>query len=727
MRYCCIRQHDITDCGAACIATIAKQNGYNISIAKIRELAGTDKIGTNALGLIQAAEQIGFEAKGVKGDKTALLENVPVPCIAHVIVNDSVLHYVVIQKIKKNYIILSDPARGVVKVTLQDFFGEHSVGKSAYKYHWTGVLIFLRNKEQLNNNTVANGTLSKFLRLLYPQKGLLIHIFVASILFTVLGIIGAFYFKELIDVILPESLENTLLVFSVGMIILSIFKVILHAFRAQFLLYLSQKLDVSLLLGYYNHVIDLPIRFFESRKVGEIVSRFIDAGKVRDAISGATLTIMIDSVLALAGGIILFLQNNSLFFIAFFMVILYACIVIIFNKKYSEINIEQMENNSQLTSYMVESLSGIETIKAFSAEKMVKNESEKGFVKLLRSIFNLSFVSNIQSSLKLSVELIGGVLILWIGGIRVIEGTMSLGDLITFNSLLVYFLDPIKNIINLQPQLQTAIVAAKRLGEILELEIEKTDMEDRKILPTCLNGNIKLSDVSFRYGTRKIVIDNVNMEIKKGSKVAFVGESGSGKTTIAKLLLHFYSPSQGSIYINDINLEDINLSALRDRIAYVPQETFLLNDTIYNNLTLGMKEVTSEEVITAAKFADAHEFINELPFRYETKLTENGSNLSGGQRQRLAIARALLKQPDILILDEATSNLDSIAEQSISDTIGQFSNNITIIIIAHRLSTIKHCDKIFVFNKGKLIEAGNHQELIKNNFYYSEMVSRQLL
>ncbi len=727
MKYYCVKQHDITDCGAACLATICKQNGYKIGITKIREVAGTDKQGTNAYGVIKAAEQLGFSAKGVKGNKEAFFSEIPLPCIAHVIVDGNLLHYVVIHKITKKQVVVADPGEGIVKLKPEEFFGEiHEEGKPP-KYQWSGILVLLVKNETFKKGDETKGLFNRFFYLLMPQKKLILHIFVASMIYTILGIIGAFYFKELIDSVLTDGLRKTLMTLSIGIILLNVFKVILNAFRSHLLLYLSQKLDIALLFGYYKHVIELPMNFFGTRKVGEIISRFNDAGKVRDAISGATLTIMIDTIMAVAGAIILYMQNGRLFGITVIIVVLYGVIVLCFHNWYEKLNRRQMEDNAQLTSYMVESLNGIQTVKAYNAERKANRETEIKFVRLLRSVFDLTWVSNFQGSLKAFVELTGGIIILWVGGVSVINGEMTIGALITFNSLLAYFLDPIKNLINLQPMMQTAVVAADRLGEILDLEAEKTEMEYRKLSPESLAGEIVIKNLDFRYGTRKLVLEGINLKISKGQKVAFVGESGSGKTTLSKLLLHLYKPEKGDILINGNNIEDIRLETLRERIAYIPQETFLFSGSIFENLTLGLDDATMDDIIEASKLAQAHDFINELPLRYETRLEENGSNLSGGQRQRLAIARAMMKKPDILILDEATSNLDAITERALDRTIHEFAKDMTTIFIAHRLSTVKNCDKIYVMDKGKIVEEGTHKELIALGGRYAYLVKQQSL
>lgn len=386
MKYYCIKQHDITDCAAACLATVCKQYGKSISIAKIREAARTDKEGTNAYGLVQSAESIGFTAKAVKGDSDALLSEFPLPAIAHIMTSDGLLHYVVIHKITKKQIIIADPAKGIGKCSFEDFCEA-----------WTGILVLLVPENNFDKSKETKGLFERFWRLLLPQKRLIFDVFLASVIITILGITVAFYFQIVIDDILTATLEKTLHVLSIAVILLNIFAVLLSAMRNQLLLYLAQKLDIALLLGYYEHVLKLPMNFFGTRKTGEIISRFQDATSIRDALSNVTLTVMLDSVMAVVGGIMLYLKSHKLFFVAALILLIYAALVFVFNKPYRKANRRQMEDNAQLTSYLVESLNGIQTVKSFNGEAWVQTETEFKFVRLLKSIFSLSTMENLQT------------------------------------------------------------------------------------------------------------------------------------------------------------------------------------------------------------------------------------------------------------------------------------------------------------------------------------------
>ncbi len=712
-KYYCIKQHDIQDCGPACIATIAKQYGLKMPVSKIREVAGTDLEGTSVYGVVQAAQKLGFSTKAARVEKKEeIFDNLPKPLIAHVVIDNALLHFVVVHKITKKCILVADPGRGMMKYKPEDFFKI-----------WDDVLIFLTPTAKFEKGDKTKGLFQRFWGLIKVQKGLLVNIFIASILITALGIAGSFYYKFLIDDILPNSLGANLHSLSIAMLVLLICKVITEFFRKILYIYMAQNIDVPLLLGYYNHVIKLPMNFFGTRKVGEIISRFNDGDKIRNAISSVTLTLMIDILMAVVGGIILYLQNVKLFFTCFVPIVLYLSLVFGFKNKLKKVNREVMEDDASLTSYLVESLEGIETVKAFNGENLVKIKTENEFLKFMKSCFKHSMTYNVQETLMSVVSGGFSIVLLWFGGSLVLKGEISIGELISFNALLAYFIEPVARLINLQPQLQQAIVASDRLGEILDLELEKCSEEDIK--PKTLLGSITLEKVNFAYGLRDDVLHDINIDIKPGEKVALVGESGSGKTTIAKLLMGFYPVKEGKIYLNNYDINNINKEALRSRISYISQDSFFFSGTIKENLEFACDGVTHEEMVDACKKAQIHDYIESQPMRYKTPLEEKGSNLSGGQRQRLSIARALIRKPEILIMDEATSNLDSITERAIQNTLDECIENVTTIIIAHRLSTIKKCSKIYVMDKGKIIEEGSHKEILNKKGYYYKLWSEQ--
>ncbi|MCX7748519.1 MAG: peptidase domain-containing ABC transporter [Clostridia bacterium] len=716
-RYVCVRQHDIADCGAACLATVFKHYGLTMSVTKIREMSGTDREGTNAYGMVKAAKAMGFIAKGVRLIKDDFTNDIKLPAIAHVVLEKSRLHYVVVFAVSETHVLVADPAKGIINLTREDFFKI-----------WTGGMILLEPGEEFKKGDYTHPLFLSFFRLILPLKKKLMVVFASSLLYTALGILGSFYVGFLFDRVLGNGEGDKLHYISLGFLILLLLQIILLYIRSVLLAKISLLMDRSLMMQYYRHVLKLPMGFFDTRKVGEIISRFMDAGKIRDAISGATLTLMVDTLMALAGGIILYLQSARLFFISLIIVVIYGVIVALFNKPIREINHVQMENNAKLTSYLVESLEGMETVKAFHAEAFFQRNTESKLDKLIQSVLKGTKTGALLGALTSGVSGTGTLVLLWLGTSVILSGKMTSGELLSFNALLIYFLAPIKNLIDLQSTIQTALVASKRLGEILELEQEKANEgPDEKISPASLYGRVEIRNLTFRYGAKRPVLRNINISIDAGEKVAIVGESGSGKTTLAKLLMKLYLPEEGEIVIADKGIEEIPISILRKEIAFVSQQSFLFAGTIKENLIIGDEQITEDKMIEASLMAQAHSFIDEFPLKYETYLEENGSNLSGGQKQRLAIARAILRDPNILILDEATSNLDSVTEGALENTMKRLNGRVTLIVIAHRLRTIMHCDKIFVLDKGEVAEWGTHQTLMEQRGLYYNMWKMQVL
>lgn len=725
-----IKQTDPKDCGPVCMAMISNYYGYSVSVTRLREYGGTDLQGTNIAGLMKIAGKLGFNARGVRAEDPSALNEIPIPSIAHVITKDGFAHFVIIEEVRNNIVTVVDPAKGRRTEKIEEFC-----------QYWTGVLVLIEKNKYFKKGDESIKFLPMMWSVLKPNKNLIVAIFIASLFLNLFGFLGTFYFKFLVDDIVPNQLLTSLHTISLGILFMYVLQNVLTFARNHLILYFGMRTDFSLMLGYYKHVLSLPMNFFETRKVGEILSRFMDASKIRDAIASAAVTSLIDIVMIIVGSIILYIQNSTLFLITLLTIPIYVTLAYVFSKPYNRYNEEQMESNAKLNSYLVESISGIQTIRAYQAEDEIFVKAESYFIKLMKKIFKLGMYTNAQSSIKGFLDLAVSLFILWIGSTYVIRGEMTLGDLLTFNALVIYFLGPIERFIELQPKIQSATIATKRLGEILELKSESEAQTGTNRYQCtvahyplyCLHSEMK--DVSFGYGNRGNVLENINIKFYPGQHIAFVGESGSGKSTLAKLLVRFYQPNEGEIKIDSHRIEAIKDEYLRSRISYVTQDTFFFSGTILENLLYGIDFVNNmEDVVKACEYAEIHEFIDSLPQKYETVLEENGKNLSGGQLQRLSIAKALLKKPSILILDEATSALDSITEQKIIKRLktidfetGFKDEKPTIIMIAHRLSTIKHADQIFVLKDKKIVETGKHEELICNEGEYYELWKNQMI
>lgn len=745
VHYPFIQQHDEKDCGSACLSMISEFYGLKLPIAKYRDLIKVDSQGSNIYGLVTGADKIGFDTNALEGTIEELLNGISnneiqFPFIARIVNEQMFEHFVVVYEIRKETIIIGDPAKNKIS----------KISVTKFATQWQGQIVTFSPNQNFESKDERKGTFKKFFNFIILQKKLLIFIFVFSVFISAINISGAVIFEYILSDSFEmtygglegiqiedhehenetafegtlEKIESKLeIVFAsiktvcITIIIMYILRAVLQILRGYLLAVTVKQVDIPLTMKYYNHLIDLPLDAHETRKTGEFMSRFYDISKIRDAISTTALTIMLDTIMAIACGALLCYINLKLFFITLAIMIIYTIIMYIFKKPIKTVNYELMEDEAQFTSYLKESIDGIETVKTYQYENVVKEKSKKLYEKFVNKNVKGTLIYNFQEAIIFAVESIGVVILLWVGTYLCINNVISIADLFTFYYLIGYFLDPVSNLINLQPELQTAIVAGERLNDILDASIEQENLGKMEI--KSLYGDIKFEDVDFRYGNRNLVLEHISMTFSKGKKIAIVGESGCGKTTLAKLLLSFYYPENGTITIDKNNISEYTISSIRRRIAYISQDTFLFADTIYNNLKFGNENVTDKEIKNLCKMCNADEFIERLPLKYDTMVEENGSNLSGGQKQRIAIVRALLKKPDVLIMDEATSNLDTITEDCIKRTIESISDQMTCIIIAHRIHTIRSCDYIYVMNKGKIVEQGTHQSLLEENGLYS--------
>ena len=494
--------------------------------------------------------------------------------------------------------------------------------------------------------------------------------------------------------------------------------------RQWILMHLSIKIDIPLMLGYFEHIYKLPMKFFASRKTGDITTRFSDAFTIKDIFTNIALSLIMDISMALITGVILFQMNPKLFAIIVMMTIISIVLVFIFKQPYKKINEEQMQQSSILNSEIIEGLRAVETIKGNANEDIELESIEREYIKSLRISYKEGMLSNVQSTISSVISGAGNLVMLYVGIMQVINNSLTLGSYMAFMTLAGYFMDPIGNLVSLQLSIQEANISMKRLSEIMDYEREQQSERQYQEI-TQIDGDIKLNHVTFGYGNRKPALDDVSFTIEKGQKVALVGASGSGKSTIAKLLLKYYEPQSGDITIDGMDISEYRNDDIRRAVSYVPQNIELFSKSIYDNIRVTRQSATLDEVREAAKAADAHEFIKRLPMQYYTYLEEAGNGLSGGEKQRIALARAFLKENQFYIMDESTSNLDFATENIIFDMIYNKFRKKTMLIIAHRLATVKNCDKIIVMDKGKIIEQGTHKELLEKKGQYYRLWEMQ--
>lgn len=707
-----IKQHDSTDCGPACIAMVASFFHKFCTVGSLRELSKTDLYGTSIKGMVDAANAIGLEAIPVIGKPEDIKPSLEVPFIAHVskqLSGHEFKHYVVVKKIYKKRILIYDPSVGKKFISYEKFL-----------QHWTKYVLVIRNKDSsiIKQNHFV---LLSFFPLIKPHIHDLVVTFLASLLLSFFGIISSLYFKYLIDDVLIAKSLNTLNTISIGILIITFLQVSITLIRTLLLLKISVKIDNRLILSYIKHILNLPISFFESRKTGEILSRIDDIQKIRVILSDTIISIILDSLMVVFVGIFLLIQAPSFLLIILITILITSSISFLFSSFFSKKYKQFMEEKSDLNSFLVELVSGIHTIKSLNAIKEIFNNFERKQIKLASTGFSVEKKRELFKFFNSLLLFWTNNIIFWVGSSLILKDILTLGELIAYSSLLSLVITPLQSLIFIQPLIQESKVAAERIKEVFDIKTE-TNNDYTYIENEKLSGNIIAKNISFRYGNRKLILHNINFQIYEGQCVAFVGASGCGKSTLIKLLLKFYAPLEGDILFDECNLQDISPTWLRKRISYVPQDIYLFADTISNNISLGKKDITLKEIVRVSQKTKANAFIEELPNRYNTEVSERGNSFSGGEKQRIAIARALLSDSDIYIFDEPTSNLDVVTELKINDIIKELHDRKkTIIIITHKLSTLINCDKIFVMEKGKIIENGTHLELLENNGLYKKM------
>ena len=708
-----VKQRDITDCGAACLASIAAYYKITLPVARIRQMAGTDKKGTNILGLVEAAEKMGFLAKGVRGEWDSLFK-IPKPAIAHVIVHDILHHFVVLSGTTDKYIEIMDPSDGAF----------HRITHDEFKKQWTGVLVLIAPGEKFSVRNEKVSTRLRFYRLIKPNRSILLQSLTGALVFSVLGLSMSLYVGKLVDNVLPGGNLSLLNLLGVFMVIIIIVRLLLSFFQTLFILKTGQKIDATLILGYYQHLLKLPQTFFDNMRTGEIISRIGDAVKIRMFVNDVSINLVLNIFIVAVSFVLMFTFFRELALIMSLVVPFYGVIYFISNRLNRKIQRRVMEKGADLESQLVESLSSAGTIKAFGLEDYSNIKTEARFVSLLEVIYKSGLNGIFSASSTNLISQLITILVLWAGSVFAISLKMTPGELLSFYSVVGYFTGPVTSLIGFNRTFQDAMIAADRLFEIFDLEIE--DESNKIELKSEMIDDIRFENVGFRYGTRVEVFSSLNLTIRKGEITAVAGESGSGKTTLISLLQNLYPLQSGHIRIGPHDIRHFTNQSLRHIISVVPQKIDLFAGNVLDNIAIGEFNPDIARVAEVCDKLGMSELIEQLPNGFNTYLGEKGAALSGGQQQRIALARAFYRNPEILILDEATSSLDSMSETFVRNALEIFrKTNKTVIVIAHRLSTISLAQRIVVLEKGKIVQDGPFAELAVTDGHFRKMWMHQ--
>ena len=711
-RYPFFAQQSASDCGAACLVMIGRYWGKQFSVNRLRDIANVDRNGASLRGLSAAAESIGFTTRPVKASLDKLAEQ-QLPAIVHW----EGKHYIVVYEVTRSRVIVCDPAIGQRQLTYAEF-----------KKGWTGYVLLLKPTALLKAAKEASQPFWQFFELVKPHWLILLEVLIASILIQIFGLITPLFTQLLLDRVIVQRSDLSLLTIGLGLLIFGLFRVAITGLRQYLLARTASRVDLALIVGFISHTFRLPLNFFENRYVGDIISRVQENRKIQRFLTGESLSISLDlfTVFIYVGLMLWYSWKMAL--LTLVIVPPFVLLALIATPLLPKVSRETFGAYSEETGYLIQSLTGIRTVKSMAVEQTVRWHWEDLFGKSLKTMLSGQTINNILQVFSLGIQTIVTTALLWFGAWLVIQNELTIGQLVAFNMLLGNVITPFQRLMVLWNELQEVVIAMERINDAIDAEPEE-DLQNqtRQSLPD-LRGHIRFDKVTFRYHSESDTntLENLSFEVKPGQMVAMVGRSGSGQTTIYKLILGLYPPREGKVLIDGYDVTSLSLRSLRRHIGVVDQDSFLFGSTIRENISVGHPEASLEDIIEAAKLAGAHDFIKEMPMGYETQIGEGGGMLSGGQRQRLAIARALLGNPRLLILDEATSHLDAESERIIQNNLNKIMQNRTTFVIAHRLSTVRNADLILVLDRGILVESGTHDQLMAKRGQYFYLNQQQL-
>ncbi|MEA5529564.1 peptidase domain-containing ABC transporter [Dolichospermum sp. UHCC 0684] len=703
MKYQFVKQHSEEDCGAACLAAIAKYYGQTFTISHIREAVGTGQFGTTLLGLKRGAEILGFNANPVKTSPEILdkINEAPLPAIIHWQGN----HWVILYGKKGKKFLIADPAVGMRYLSKEDI-----------KAAWTDWLLLLVEPDPLRffaQKQDKEGGFWRFFRRVWIYRGILFQALPLNLVLGLLSLTSPFLLQILTDDVLVRGDIKLLTTVAIAVVVMNIISTSLSFVQSNLIAHFAQRMQLGLVLEFGRQILRLPLTYYETRRSGEVVSRLRDIDQINQLIAQVVVGLPSQFFIAIISLGFMFFYSWKLTFVALVISVVMTTSTFIFQPTLQQKTNELLVTEAETQGVLVETFKGALTLKTTASRRQFWDELQNRFNRLARLTFQTMQIGIINNTFSGFVSGIGGVVLLWFGGYLVINPAenISVGQLLAFNSMNGNFISLISTVINFVDEFTRAKTATRRLTEVIDATPEEEDNSKKPFVEISSNADIICTNLTFHYPGRIDLLEDFSLTIPGGKNIALIGKSGCGKSTLAKLISSLYQLQSGNIQIGIYNLQDLSLECLRQQIVLVPQDAHFWNRSIIDNFRLGAPYVSFEQIVQACKISGADEFISKLPETYQTILGEFGANISGGQRQRLAIARAIVTDPAILILDESTGGLDPVSEAQVLDQLFQHRQGKTTILITHRPKVINRADWIVLIDQGRLKLVGSLEDL----------------
>ena len=682
---CIVLQDGFKECGSACLLSIIRYYGGNVSMERILELTKTGKDGTNFHNMSLAGLELGMMSKGYFIDNINDLDNIEKPFISQIVINNY-HHFVVVYKINGEKITIMDPAKGMENISISEFLKI-----------FTGYILIMEPIKKLPIYNDNNYLLNTIKEIIICNKKIIINLILLTLITTIFMCLYSYHFKIIIDKVIDTNKLNLLIVVIIFAFV-EVIKLVSEFLRNNLLLYLEQKIDLSIITNTINKIISLPYSYYKNRTTGEIITRVNDLFYVKNAISKIIVNIFLDIILVISAFIILFSINKTMTVYLIFVVIIYLILFRVFKNSIKQMTNKIQEDSATVNSSLVETISGYDTVKGLNLENAFKNKINKQYLNMINDNLIMSRINNYQEFLRDLFEGIIVLLVMYLGATYIMDKSLTIGSLITYNSIIYYFLNPIRNTVDFYKELFYVKNSIKRINNILNLKYES----QMKKTGLVVNGKIEFRNLSFSYNGVRNIIDNFSLKIDDKSKVLILGDSGVGKSTLLKLVYKYYETPRGMVYINDKDIQDFELGDIRSNITYVSQNEILYTDTIKNNIILN-RDISEEEYLKVSRLVYVEDIILKNKLSYDYMLEENGANISGGQRQRIILARALLKKGKVILIDEGLNEVDPGLEKKILKNIFREYEDRTFIIISHRKDNIEMYDKVINVsgNEGK--------------------------